>query len=151
MCIHKKLFRKLIILVFLMTPLVSHALDVTVDGFKKQGIKPLSTEAIKQLIVDKVIIVRNLETLGHYEVRFNKDGTRVLQGVAATKVGGGIEYRPFTADPKAHTAKYEVKDGKLLTIFDDAVFEVRIYQLGTTYYAAHSADKGVVKWELIRH
>ena len=151
MCVYKKLFQKLILLVFLMTPLISHAEDVTVDSLAKQGVKPLSTDAIKQLIVDKVIIVRNLETLGHYEVRFNKDGTRVLQGVAATKVGGGIEYRPFTADPKAHTAKYEVKDGKLLTLFDDATFEVRVYKLGSTYYAAHSNDKGAVKWELIRH
>lgn len=149
-CRHR-IFRTLIALMLWVTPLLSHGEDVSVDSFEKQGIKPLDTAALKQLIVDKVIIVRNLETLGHYEVRFNKDGTRVLQGVAATKVGGGIEYKPFTADPKAHTAKYEIKDGKLLTIFDDAVFEVRVYQLGTTYYAAHSNDKGAVKWQLLRH
>ena len=126
------------------------AAEVTVDGLKQRGILPIDDTAIKQLIVDKIIIVRNLETLGYYQVRFNKDGSRVLQGVAATKVGGDIEYIPFTADPKKHTAQYEIKNRKLITRFDDKHFEVTIFKVENTYYAAHSSDKGLVKWELVR-
>lgn len=127
----------------------ANAADMTVDGLKKSGINPLDDAAIKQLIVNKVIIVRNMDTLGHYEVRFNPDGTRVLQGAVAIRGGGGIEYVPYAADPKKNTAKYEVKDGKLITHFDDKQFEVMVLKVRSAYYAAHSNDKGVIKWELV--
>lgn len=146
----KSRLRKLSILILLLAPLVALAVNLTVDDMQKRGIKPLKTAAIKQLIVGKLIVIRNLDTGGYYEVRFNKDGTRVLQGVAATKVGGGIEYRPFTKDPKVHTAKYEIKAGKLLTMFDDTRFEVKIFKDANIYYAAHSNDNGEIKWELVR-
>lgn len=140
----------LALFVLLLSSNVIQAAEVTVAGLKERGLTPLDNAAIRQLIVDKIIIVRNLETLSYYEVRFNKDGTRVLQGVAATKVGGGLEYIPFTADPQTHTAQYEIKGGKLITRFDDRHFEVIIFKVGNTHYAAHSADGGAVKWELVR-
>ena len=73
----------------------------------------------------------------------------MLLGVAPQKVGPDIEYKEFKDSNARNVADYAVKGNKLITVIGENRFEVTVYNMNGRYLAAHSADKGVVNWELV--
>ena len=149
MNIPKKYLRLPAILVGLLLSAVIHATGMTVESLEKIGIKPMTTAQIKALIVGNIIVVRNTETLANYAARFDKNGKRIVQRVAALKDGPKIVYQPLGDDAEANIAEYVIKNNRLITKFDGNTFEVLIFKIKDMYYAARSSDNGDVKWELV--
>jgi len=126
-----------------------HATGMTVESLEKIGVKPMSTAQIKALIVGNIIVVRNTDTLANYAARFDANGKRVLQKVAALKDGPKIIYQTLGDAKDANVATYEIKNNRMTTQFEGKTFEVLIFKIKDTYYAARSSDNGDVNWELV--
>ena len=133
---------------FLLSTVV-HATGMTVESLEKTGVQPMKTAEIKALIVGNIIVVRNTETLANFAARFDPNGKRVLQKVAALKDGPKIIYQTLGDAKDANVASYEINKNKLITKFDGKTFEVLIFKVKDTYYASRSTDHGEVKWELV--
>jgi hypothetical protein len=126
-----------------------HATGMTVESLKKNGVTAMKDAEIKALIVGNIIVVRNTETLANFAARFDQNGKRVLQRVAALKDGPKIIYQTLGDAKDANVATYEIKNNKLITKFDGKSFEVLIFKVKDTYYGARSTDNGDVNWELV--
>ena len=149
MNIRSKYHPVLLILIGVIFSTVVYATGMTVESLEKTGIAPMQDAEIKALIVGNIIVVRNTETLANFAARFDKNGKRVMQRVAALKDGPKIIYQTLGDAKDANVADYEIKNNRLLTTFDGKTFEVLIFKVKDTYYGSRSTDDGEIKWELV--
>jgi hypothetical protein len=145
----KKINGPLIFLMALLFSSLTQAAEMTVQNLREAGYTPLNSAQIKQLIVGNIVVVRNTDTLNYYAARFDKNGKRIAQRVIPLKDGPDIIYQTYGDDKAANVATYEIKKNRLITKFESDTFEMRIYRIKETYYAARSSDNGEVNWELV--
>ncbi len=132
-----------------LTVVALHATDMTVEQLDKSGVKPMQDDDIKKLLIGNIIVVRNTDTLAHYAARFDANGKRVLQQVSAQRDGPKIIYKTLGDARDANVADYEIKFNRLITRFDNQIFEVIIFKVKDKYYGARSTDAGAIKWEMV--
>lgn len=128
---------------------LTQAAEMTVQNLYEAGYRPLHNDQIKQLILGNIIVVRNTDTLDYYAARFDKNGKRIAQRVIPLKDGPKIIYQTYGDDKEANVATYEIKNNRLITKFEGKTFEMLIYRIKETYFAARSTDNGEVNWELV--
>jgi len=141
------------VLVFLLLASIlmsaAHATGITVESLKQMKIEPMKDADIRQLVVGNIIVVRNTETLANFAARFDPNGKRILQQVSAQRDGPRIIYKTLGDAKDANIADYEIKNNRLITRFDDQVFEILIFKIKDKYFGARSTDNGELNWELV--
>lgn len=117
-------------------------------SLRSVGIYGLRTNAIREIIIDNRLIVRNLPSGEMYEVTFNSDGTRTVHTLtenfvrlsAAAAFHGGVA--------KANTAPFEIYNGIVLTQIDGREFAITIYRVEGRLLAIRSGESSVANWEI---
>jgi len=122
----------------------------TVADLKAKGAVALDDAALKALIVGKYVWLRNNVTGGVLKANFQADGQRLI-----THVTNGRYPEPAEVGAAARNAYlgmgtvYEIKDGKIVTNFANAAYEVAVLKMGDKYFAARSNEFGFANYELI--
>jgi hypothetical protein len=113
----------------------------TVASLEAGSARPLSTQEIRDLIVDKTVRIWNLVTGDQFIAYYGKDGTRVVaRQVGLASLHGGL---------RSSKNRYEIRDGRLESSLDDGSrFSSRIYKDGNRYLGAKSDEAGYVNWQL---
>ena len=109
---------------------------LTVAGLIKDGAATLDDAALKALVVGKNVTVLNTVTGLESNVLFGMNGVQVM-----TERGG---------DGAGTTAKYEIKDGHIVTILEGTPFELAVYRAGDKLVAARSNEFGHANYELVK-
>jgi hypothetical protein len=114
---------------------------VTVASVEAEGGRALTTEELKDLLVGKLVTIRNNVTGQVTGSLFTLDGIRWRgedAGFAAMHGGSDISGNP-----------YEIKEGRLFTTFDDgSEFSAKVYKLGSRFLGAKSDEAGYVNYEI---
>ena len=122
----------------------------TVADLKSKGAVALDDAALGALIVGKNLWLRNNVTGGLFRINFGQNGQRLIYHVTKGKypepaeVGAALERGSLGI-----TTAYSIKDGKIVTWFGNAPFEVSVWKLGEKYLAARSNEFGFANYELI--
>lgn len=116
--------------------------SLTVSSLQAQGAKALSTRAIKKLIVNQRVKIKNLVTEDVLEAFYRPDGQRTLTSLAT--------FAGFHGGFGGTTNPYTIENNMLSSSFDDgSEFSSRIYKLGDKYYGAKSDEAGYVNYEVV--
>jgi hypothetical protein len=126
----------------------------------QNGATPLDDDALKALIVDKAIWVRNNVTGEDMKIRYDKDGTAVILHVGRDalqpSLSGDLAQRSY----QTTAATYEISDGKIVTHISSTPIAMAVYdstasQGGNlpreqpTYYGARSNEFGYANYEIL--
>jgi hypothetical protein len=123
-------------------------IGMTVADLKSKGATALGDAELKALAVDKILKVRNTVTGQQFEIAYGSDGRRVISSVdgavpAPQEVLNAVHGGQFGV-----AAKYEIKDGHIITTVSGAPFEVAVYKTGDKYLAARSNEFGFANYEV---
>ena len=102
---------------------------------------------MKQLIVGKVVAVRNTVTGERVEILYGPDERRVITSRDG-KVGTGDLLAVSELSVSAQPAEYEIRNGRVVTMLGGTPFEVTIYKLGDKYVAARGNEFGYANYEV---
>ena len=122
----------------------------TVADLKAKGATELDDAALKALVVGKWLWTRNTVTGGVHKANYSASGQRLITHAIKGKypepseVGAAME-NGYLGIP----ATYEIKDGKIVTWFANAPYEVTVLKMGDKHYAARSNEFGFANYELI--
>jgi hypothetical protein len=92
--------------------------------------------------------VRNTVTGQHFEIVYGSDGQRVITGADGKEPQAGEILTAMHGGQTGVSAKYEIKDGRLVTTVDGSPFEVAVYKQGDKYVAARSNEFGFANYEV---
>ena len=121
---------------------------MTVAELKSHGATALSDADLKALIVDKTLAVRNTVTGQKFQILYGSDSTRVITSVDGKQAEPGAVLSAMHGAQFAESAKYEIKDGHIVTTLDGSPFEVAVYKSGDKYVAARSNEFGYANYEV---
>ena len=108
---------------------------LTLAQLQQQG-SALDEAQLKDLLVGKGVKVTNTVTGEQFEILYGENGQRMITG----KDGQSLE------QPQANDAPYEIKDGKLSTVYAGTPFSVSVYHVGGQYLAARDNEFGFVNY-----
>jgi Protein of unknown function (DUF3604) len=121
---------------------------MTVADIKQRGGVALDDAQLKELVVGKVLTVRNTVTGQHFQILYGSTGNRLIvsvDGKAADPSNVGFLLHSGMA---GSAEAYRIKDGKIVTTIGSAPFEVSVYKLGDKYYGARSNEFGYANYEV---
>jgi hypothetical protein len=121
---------------------------MTVAELTSGGATPLGDAELKALVVDKTLKVRNTVTGQRFEVLYGSDGQRVITSVDGKQAEPGEVLTMMHGGQFGVSAKYEIKDGHIITTLDGSPFEVVVYKTGDKYVAARSNEFGYANYEV---
>ncbi|MNE90088.1 hypothetical protein D3C80_1875640 [compost metagenome] len=99
-------------------------------------------------MVGKTIKVRNTVTGQTFEIVYGTEGQRLVTSVDGKPPTQG-EYLNMLHDGQFGVpAKYEIKDGHLVTTLGGPPFEVTVFEQNGKYMAARSNEFGYVNYEV---
>src|SRR5262245_29571725 len=110
----------------------------TVAELKSSGATALSDDALKALTLDKTLKVKNTVTGHHFDILYGSDGQRVITSVDGKQTSADEVLTLIHGGQVGVSAKYEIKDGKIVTTLGTVPFEVAVYKVGDKYIAARS-------------
>jgi hypothetical protein len=122
---------------------------LTVTALAERGVQHLDDVNLEELIVGKSLVIRNRSTGEYYEAAFGADGMRQLRNITARRLGIESFESLHGGPPPPEAVPYTIRDGKIITTFDDRIFEARVYEIDGRYLAAHSTEGGIVNWEVV--
>jgi hypothetical protein len=116
---------------------------VTVADLMNKGAAALTDGQLKALVSGKTLEVRNTVTGKQVELLFGTDGRRLLLSVDGetpdlSALGNSLH--------SAH--RYEIRDGRLITVIDGTPFAATIYKLSDKYVAAGANEFGFANYEV---
>jgi hypothetical protein len=122
---------------------------ISVDELLASGFTQLTGEQIRQELLGKTLVLRDLRSGREYEGMLLEGGKRVLK---ETTVEGARQ----SADALFHgggpvllgEAAYEIKDDVIVTTDGLRTIESTLYRQGSRIVAARDVDHGVVNYEL---
>jgi hypothetical protein len=120
---------------------------LTVADLKQKGGAALADAQLKELIVGKVVAVRNTVTGERVEILYGPDGRRMITSRDG-KVGTGDLLAASELSVSAQAAEYEIRNGRVVTMLGGTPFEVTIYKLGDKYVAARGNEFGYANYEV---
>jgi hypothetical protein len=131
-------------------PEVSKAAErgMTVAQLKSAGATSLSDPELKALAVGKTLKVRNTVTGQQFEVLYGGDGQRVITSVDGKQADPGEVLSMMHGGQSGVSAKYEIKDGRIVTTLGGSPFDVAVYKTGDKYVAARSNEFGFANSEV---
>jgi hypothetical protein len=121
---------------------------LTVAELKDKGATALSDADLKASIVGKTLGIRNTVTGQTFEILYGTDGLRRISGVDGKAPTPGEFFNVMHAGQLGMPAKYELKNGHLITTFGGTPFDVTIYKMGAKYLAARSNEFGYANYEV---
>jgi len=114
---------------------------ITVAGLEAQGLRPLTDDELRALIVGKSMRIRSLPTGLEAIAYYTEDGKRTL---AAT-----VGFAGFHGGATAGTNPYEIRDGRLHSSLDDgSKFSSLIFKVGDRHLMALNLEAGYLNWEM---
>jgi hypothetical protein len=122
--------------------------SVTVADLKSAGATALNDAELKALAVDKALKVRNTVTGQQFEALYGSDGQRVITSVDGRQPTATDVLTMLHGGQFAVSAKYEIKDAKIITTLGGVPFEVAVYKSGDKYLAARSSEFGFANYEV---
>jgi Protein of unknown function (DUF3604) len=121
---------------------------MTVAELKSKGAKALGDAELKALAVDKTLKVRNTVTGQQFDILYGSDGQRTITSVDGKQTSPGEVLTVIHGGKTGVSAKYEIKDGKIITTLDEVPVEVAVYKTGDKYVAARSNEFGFANYEV---
>jgi hypothetical protein len=122
----------------------------TVAALKAQGAVALTDAQLNDLVLGKSLWLRNSVTSGIFRADFGKNGQRLVRNVTQgrlpeqSEIGAALE-NGLLGLPTT----YVVRDGKIVTYFGNAPYEMTVYKMGDKQYAARSNEFGFANYEII--
>lgn len=120
---------------------------VTVTDLKGKGATELGDAELKALAVGKTLKVKNTVTGQQFEILYGSDGQRVITSMDAQPDASEV-LNSMHGGQFGVAAKYEIKDGRIITTVDGSPFEVAVYKTGDKYVAARSSEFGFANYEV---
>ena len=121
---------------------------VTIAALQASGMEPLGESALEQLLVGQTLAVRNRVTGEVLEARFGEDGMRTLTNASESQVQRSM-MQALHGTAGGSVVPYEIRDGRLVTMFDTEEFEIVVYQVDGAYLAARSDEQGYLNYEVL--
>ena len=121
---------------------------LTLEDLKQQGAVALNDGQIKELIVGKTLAFRNNVNGDNYEILYGTTGRRLIKKV------NGKQPEPGEIGDVLHTgemgspARYEIKEGRLITTLGNTPYEAMIFKVADKYYGVRRNEFGFVNYEL---
>ena len=122
----------------------------TVASLKAQGAVALTDAQLTELVVGKTLWVRDNVTGGIFSAVFNTQGQRLVRNLTKgrlpeqSEIGEALK-NGLLGIPTAYT----IRDGKIITNFGNAPYEMTVYKLGDKTFAARSNEFGFANYEII--
>lgn len=120
----------------------------TVEAIKREGAKPLTQEQLQTYVVGKTLKVRNTVTDQTFEMFYGADGQRSVISVDGKPPAQGEYLNMLHGGQFGVPARYEVKDGYLLTTLGGSPFEVMVFEQNGKYIAARNSEFGYANYEV---
>jgi hypothetical protein len=120
----------------------------TIEEVRAQGAKALDNAALQSFVVGKTLKVRNTVTGQTFEIAYGTDGQRSIVSVDGKAALGGEYLNLLHGGQFGVPAKYEIKDGRLLTTLAGSQFDATVFQVNDKYVAARSNEFGFVNYEV---
>ncbi|UVM02417.1 DUF3604 domain-containing protein [Pseudomonas laurylsulfatiphila] len=120
----------------------------TIDQLKTEGAKALTNEQLQTFVVGKTIKVRNTVTGQTFEIVYGTDGQRLVASVDGKPPAEGEYLNMLHGGQFGVPAKYEIKDGHLVTTLGGTPFEATVFEQNGKYVAARSNEFGYVNYEV---
>jgi hypothetical protein len=117
---------------------------VTVADLKANGAVALDDAQLKELVVGKTVKVANSVTGQRFEILYGTAGQRLITAVDG-KAGDPSESAELL---HGGDARYEIRDGHLVTQLAGTPFEVTVYKLGDRYVASRGNELGYANYEI---
>ena len=121
-----------------------------VAELKQKGAVELNDAQLKELIVGKSVWVRNAVTGQVFKVVYAENGQRVITNVTKGRIAEpadvGEAIRAGVVEP---STAYQIKNGRILTYFGNAPYEVAVYKAGDKYYGVRSNEFGYANYEIV--
>jgi Protein of unknown function (DUF3604) len=121
---------------------------MTVTELKGKGATALSDADLQSYVVGKTLKVRNTVTGQTFEIAYGTDGQRLITSVDGKAPSSGEYLNMMHGGQFGVPAKYEIKDGHILTTLGGSPFEVAVYKTGDKYVAARSNEFGYANYEV---
>jgi len=122
---------------------------LTVAALTQQGGAALDEAALKALLVDKSVWVRNTVTGDQFQISYTSDGQSIVlhvgRSAAVPSLAGNVAQNSY----QGVTTPYTITSGKVVTMLSQAPMEVVVYKKGDTYYAARSNEFGYANYEFL--
>jgi hypothetical protein len=115
---------------------------LTVADLKAKGAVALNDVQLKELIVGKIVHVRNTITGHRFKIVYA--GQR-LKTAMDGKTPDPAVMGHLKFDPETH---YEIRDGHVITYIGGAPFEINVYRLGDRYVACRGDEYGYANYEV---
>lgn len=121
---------------------------MTVADLTREGFKSLNDDELKQLVVGKIVKVRNTVTDQNFQVLFGEDGQRIVTQLNDGPPSASEMLQVMHATISGSTAAYEIKNGNIVTVLDGTPFELTVYRAGSKLIAARSNEFGHANYEV---
>ncbi len=122
----------------------------TVADLKSKGAVALTDAQLNDLIVGKNLWLRNNVTGGIFKAMFATNGQRVIRNVTQgrmpeqSEIGAALE-NGLLGIPTT----YVIRNGKIVTYFGNAPFEMTVFKAGDKTFAARSNEFGFANYEIV--
>jgi hypothetical protein len=122
----------------------------TVADLRQQGATALDDAQVKELIVGKSTWVRNNVTGQMFKVIFAENGQRLITNVTEGRVPEPAEIGDvMNAGILGSSTSYQIKNGRIVTYFGNAPYELAVYKSGDKYFGARSNEFGYANYEIV--
>jgi hypothetical protein len=121
---------------------------VMVADLKKKGAETLDDAQLTQLVVGKILTVRNTVTGQQFKIYYGNSGRRLILSVDGKQPEPGEAFDVTGAGGLGSPAQYEISGGHITTTLGGTPFEVNVYKAGDKYWAARSNEFGYANYEL---
>lgn len=122
---------------------------MTIAALKQSGVSALDDTGLTDLVVGKDIWIKNLATGSIFRIVWDKDGQRTFWNINPRD--NQPQHFGFAAQDSYQgvSAKYAIKDGKVVESFGNAPLEWTAYKAGDKTLLARSDEFGFVNYEII--
>ncbi|SHG11700.1 Protein of unknown function [Microbulbifer donghaiensis] len=122
---------------------------LTVAELKGRGATELDQKQVEALIVGKAHWVRNNVTGEKFKVSYSANGQRTVwhigKNVPQPSQVGDVARNGY----EGVTSAYSIKNGRVVTFFQEAPFEFAFYKVGDAIYGARSNEFGYANYEVL--
>jgi Protein of unknown function (DUF3604) len=126
------------------------AAGTTVADLKAKGATALDDAALKALVVQKSVWVRNNVTAEQFRIFYDKTGQSWVEHRTGNREDqqselGNVGRDSYQGTPSA----YSIQNGKIVSSLGNTPFEVTVYKVGEKYFGARSNEFGYANYEIV--
>jgi len=122
----------------------------TIAELRQQGATALDDAQIKELLVGKSTWLRNNVNSQKFKVVFAENGQRLIANLTEGNVPDPAEVGDvMNAGILGSSTSYQIKNGRIVTYFGNAPYELSVYKAGDKYLGARSNEFGYANYEIV--